>query len=273
MKTLTAFLILAFCLSAQTWSHQRYAHKPTPAPTPAPIPAGSVSTSDQIAADMVGLNEGHPHGVPLSWDFANGPFIENGNNPKGATAAVLWGAIYVNATGSTSTNTRINIRSCQLWELTTAKTWVRGDANQTPDVGYYAEDFSADYGPADVRNEPDGTISTVTTIGRTAHFYAPYPRFGFDPSRLVGWVSLCEMRLILANSINADDRSNAHFLASVGGDYYPAPTGPGIENNPGIAGGKFKIIQNNWRSFAMTTLSKAQIEATPPPISLAGILP
>jgi hypothetical protein len=47
-----------------------------------PPPPGSVA--DQIAADMLGANEGYPHGVPLSYDWANGPVIGMGNNSSGS---------------------------------------------------------------------------------------------------------------------------------------------------------------------------------------------
>ena len=221
---------------------------------------------------MSGLNEGHPHGVLLSWDFANGPSFQMMNNPGSNTAAVLWGALYVDANGSPATNTRVAIRSCQIWwKQASTGTWMLGEKDVAPQVDLYAEDFSAQYGSANTRTEPDGSLSTVTSAGRVAHFYPP--RVSFTPNNLGGWVSLCEMRLVLNNPAGPDDRASAHLLASIGADYYPSLTSPGIENNPAIAGGKFKYVGNDWRSFAMTTLSQAQLESNPPPIDLTGILP
>jgi hypothetical protein len=78
------------------------------------------------------------------------------------------------------------------------------------------------------------------------------------------------MRLVVDNPAGPDDRASARLLGNVGGDYYPSPTGPGILNNPGIGGGKFKYIRTEWRSFAMTTLTKQQLERNPPPITFAG---
>jgi hypothetical protein len=223
---------------------------------------------------MTGLNEGHPHGVPSDWDFYSGPFIGDGNTPGTNTAIEFWGDGYIDAGGNPATNSRINVRVCQFWWLRASTgVWTQGVLSSAPTTGYYAEDFSTDYGEFTPRTEPDGSISFVPGGGKMVHFYAPFPRIPFDPTDLRGVVSLCEARLILTNAGGTDDRSIAKFLVGAGGDYYPTTTGPGIANNPGIAGGKFKYVSVNWRSFAMTTLTQAQIEANPPPIDLSGVSP
>jgi hypothetical protein len=78
---------------------------------------------------------------------------------------------------------------------------------------------------------------------------------------------------VLINPNGVDDRASASFLFSVGADPYPDTTGPGIENNVAIAGGKSKYVRSSWRSFAMTTMTQAQLTSNPPPIDLTGILP
>lgn len=280
MKRLIAALALVVCanclIEGQTWRYQRrhrqQAPVPAPTPVPAPVPA-TLSVADQIVADMQGQNEGHPHGVPLSWDFANGPMVDMANDPQGNRAAVQWGAVYADATGSFSTNTRINIRSCEIyWKQKSTGTWITGTKTSQPQIDLYAENFSASYGSANTRIEQDGTISVLPTANRVAHFY-PRDRFPIIPTDVAGWVAICQMRLILNNQSGVDDRSLAHYLGSVGADYYPSTSGPGIENNPPIAGGKFKYIKSDWRSFAMTTLGQSQLESNPPPIDLSGVLP
>ena len=241
------------------------------APPPPPPPSNPAA---QIAADMQGHNEGHPHGVPSTWDFYSGPFTQMGNNPAGNSAIEMWGAVYVDASGNPATNTRVNIRGCQAWWLRASSgQWIKGADTSTPDVGSYAEDFSADYGAADVVSLPDGSISVTAGNGHMTHFYAPYPRIQIDPQDFGGVVSICQMRLVLADPNGPDDRGIARFLGEVGADYYPSTTGPGIQNNPGIAGGKFKYVQSGWRSFAMTTLSQSDLAANPPPINLTGVAP
>ncbi len=82
-----------------------------------------------------------------------------------------------------------------------------------------------------------------------------------------------EARLILNDANGADDRSIASYLLGVGADPYPATTGPGIQHNQSVGNGKLKYVQANWRSYAMTTMTQAQLESNPPPIDLIGIVP
>ena len=89
----------------------------TPPVTTPPATGGTTSAADQIAADMQATNEGYPHGVPLSWDWANGPVIDMGNNSNGQQAITAWGVVYVAAQGNPATNTRVNIRNVQLYFL------------------------------------------------------------------------------------------------------------------------------------------------------------
>jgi len=245
----------------------------TPQPPTSPPPSGG-SAAAQIASDMQGNNEGHPHGVPSYFDFYSGPFIVMGNQPAGNKALALWGGLYVDSGGNPATNTRVNIRNCQLyWKRASTGAWTRGVLTNTPEVGSYSEDFSADFGLAPVRTEPDGTISFTAGGGRVSHFYAPYPRIPIDPNDFGGIVTVCEARLILTNPKGPDDRAIARYLLDTGADYYPDTTGPGIENNPGVGGGKLKYVTTDWRSFAMTTLTGNQLERNPPPINLTGISP
>ena len=86
-------------------------------------------------------------------------------------------------------------------------------------------------------------------------------------------MAIFDARLIVGNPSLADDRSTAQYLCGSGADYYPAVSGPGIQNNPSVGNGKMKYVQVDWRSFAMSTLTQAQLESNPPPVDLTGILP
>ena len=245
----------------------------TPPPAPTPLPAGTRSAADQIAADMQGANEGYPHGVPLSYDWANGPVIDMGNNSAGEQAITSWGVVYVAAQGNPAGNTRVNIKNLQLYFLqkNTGK-WLLLQNTSTPDGEAYPENFQGNSIPADIRTEPDGTISVTAGNGYNFHFY-PSDRAAINPKNIGGIVAIFEARLIVGNPALADDRSIAQYLCSAGADYYPSVTGPGIQNNPSVGNGKMKYVESQWRSFAMTTLTKAQLESNPPPVNLSGILP
>jgi hypothetical protein len=233
--------------------------------------------ADQIAADMQGQNEGFPHGVPLSYDWANGPVVVMGNNSTGWKAITAWGALYEAAEGNPATNTRVNIRNMQTYFLQKSSgKWLLLQNTSHPDGAAYVEDFSGDVNkPADVRTEPDGTISATAGGGFNFHFY-PTDRASINPSDIGGIVTVVEARLIVGDPTKGDDRSSARYVLSSGADYYPALTGgwPGSADfNPSVALGKMKYVKTEWRSFAMSTLSQSQLESNPPPVNLTGIAP
>ncbi len=233
----------------------------------------AASTAEQIAADMQGKNEGFPHGVPLSWDWANGPVVDMGNNSKGQNAITSWGIVYVAAQGNPATNTRVNIRNVQVYLLQKNEgTWLLLQSTSAPDGAAYPEDYQGPSVAGDVRTEPDGTISVTAGHGYNFHFY-PSDRGSIDSNDIGGIVAIFDARLIVGNPALPDDRSIAQYLAGAGADYYQSVTGPGQDNNPSVANGKLKYVKTSWRSFAMTTLTQTQLQKNPPPINLTGLLP
>jgi hypothetical protein len=231
----------------------------------------------EIASDMTGHNEGAPHGVPSSYDWAQGPTLTMGNNPNGWKAMTAWGVVYEAAEGNPATNTRVNIRDLQLFFLqkSTGKWLLLQNTNQ-PEGAAYLEDFSGDTSkPGDVRQESDGTISVTAGGGYNFHFY-PSDRASINPNDVGGILVLLQARLIVGNPSLPDDRSIARYLSASGADYYPALTGgwPGnLSYNPGVGTGKMKYVQSEWRFFAMTTLTADQLSSNPPPVNLTGIMP
>jgi len=246
---------------------------PPPPVNPPPPPPTPSSVAAQIYNDMTGSNEGFPHGVPLSWDWANGPVIDLGNNSQGQAAITAWGVVYIASQGNPAVNTRVNIRDVQLYFLqnSTGK-WLLLQNTSTPDGEDYPENFAGNSVPGDSRTEPDGTISVTAGNGYNFHFY-PSTRGSINPNDIGGVVAVIQARLIVGNPALPDDRSTAQYLMSAGADYYPSTTGPGIQNNPSVGNGKMKYVRDNWRSFAMTTLTLSQLQSNPPPINLSGILP
>ena len=249
---------------------------PTPPPVTPPSSPG-ISVATQIAQDMQGKNEGSPHGVPLSYDWAVGPVVVMGNNPNGWQAITSWGALYEAEEGNPATNTRVNIRNMQTYLLQKSSgKWLLLQNTSHPDGAAYLEDFSGDTNKnADVRTEADGTISATAGGGYNFHFY-PVNRASIDPNDIGGIVVVVQARLILADSSKPDDRNIARYLLGSGADYYPGLTGgwPGnADFNPGVALGKMKYVQSNWRSFAMTTVTESQLQNNPPPIDFTGIAP
>jgi hypothetical protein len=245
--------------------------------TPSASPAVTLSVAAQIANDMRGKNEAFPHGVPSSFDWASQPVVVMGNNANGEHAITAWGVVYQAAESAAPRNTRVNIRNMRTYFLEkSSNTWKLLQSTSTPVGAAYREDFAGDLNKAaDLRLEPDGTISVTAGGGYNFHFY-PATRAIIDPNDIGGIVTVFEARLITGDASKPDDRSAAHFLCGAGADYYPTLTGswPGNESfNPGVALGKMKYVLSEWRSFAMTTLNDQQLDANPPPVNLNGILP
>lgn len=251
----------------------------TPPVTPDPPPSSppGMSVASQIAQDMQGQNEGNPHGVPLSYDWAVGPVTVMGNNSDGWKAIESWGALYEAAEGNPATNTRVNIRNMQTYFLQKSSgKWLLLQNTSQPDGAAYVEDFSGDSNrPANVRTEPDGTISATAGGGYNFHFY-PSNRASIDPNDIGGIVVVVQARLIVGDPSKPDDTGTARYLLGSGADYYPDLAGgwPGTADfNPGVALGKMKYVQTQWRSFCMTTLTQSQLQNNPPPVNFSGIAP
>jgi len=263
-------LLFGVCLAAMPISPG------APAPHSPKAPPRT-SVADQIVADMSGKHEGQPHGVPSSFDWAQGPVVIAGNDAKGWKAITSWGAVYEDSRGNPATNTRVNIRDMQTYLLqkSTGK-WLLLQNTSSPVGAAYREDFSGDLNqPADCRREPNGTISAAAGGGHNFHFY-PANRASIDPNDIGGIVVVLEARLIVADPRKPDDRSSARYLCVGGADYYPSLEGgwPGAASfNPGVAVGKMKYVHSAWRSFAMTTLTQRQLRSNPPPVNLDGVLP
>jgi hypothetical protein len=233
--------------------------------------------AEQIAADMQGKNEGLPHGVPMSYQWATGPVVIMGNQSTGWGAITAWGAVYTAAEGNPASNTRVNIGGMETLFLQKGSgKWVVLQKGGPIIGAHYREDFSGNSNkPADIRHEPDGTISVTAGGGFNFHFY-PADRASFDCNDIGGIVVIVRARLIVGDPKKPDDRSKARYLCTGGADYYPAVTGgwPGkADFNPGVAVGKLKYVRTEWRSFAMTTLAKQQLESNPPPVDLTGVMP
>jgi hypothetical protein len=142
------------------------------------------------------------------------------------------------------------------------------------DVSVVAPPFYAELlGPIPFTTETDGSRSYVTQSGDVAFAYTPWPRVPIDPAHFGGMVVLAEARLVLIDPGATDDRASAKLLFGVGAGAYPDVTSPNTQDDSRILAGKLKYVTSNWRSFAATTMSKAALEANPPPIDLTGIDP
>lgn len=220
--------------------------------------------------DMTTPHEGRPHGVPSSYNWAINPRVGMGNNPGAFRAMVAWGQLYEAAEGNPSGNTRVQLRNIKAYYLSKSTgQWRLLQESLSVYGAAYREDFAGDESrPADQRYEPDGSISVTAGGGYNYHFWTPSGRSTINPSDIGGIWTTLQGRLILNNPNLPDDRLQARYLLSMGGDYWLNLTAPwdNWQTNGDIGIGKFKYVRNDWQSFNMTTLTREQLRQNPPPI-------
>jgi hypothetical protein len=146
------------------------------------------------------------------------------------------------------------------WYLLQSSTRVEGAA--------FREDFAGNVNKAaDIRYEPDGSISVKAGQGYNFHFWTP-SRASIDPNNVAGIFTTVQARLVTDNPQQADDRFQARYLLGMGGDYWLSMTAKwdNWKTNGDIGIGKFKYVTTSWQAFNMTTLSADQIRQNPPPL-------
>lgn len=228
-----------------------------------------INSITSIADDMTTPCDGMPHGVPTSYGWASNPRVGMGNDPQGFQSMTAWGQVYEAATGNYATNTRVQIRNIRAymlskqdgqWHLLQSSIGVEGAA--------YREDYVDNVSrAADIRSEPDGSISVKVGQGYNFHFWPP-SRVPIDPNDVGGIFTTVQARLIIDNPQQADDTKQARYLLSMGGDYWLNLTADwdNWKTNGDIGIGKLKYVTTNWQAFNMITLSTDQILQNPPPM-------
>lgn len=268
----------------------------------------TISGADNTAADLIatttlaklihdnetGLHEAPTDGIPPTWDGYLGPTTSGTlQNSIGTHQAVLpWFSLQVAPGGNPATNAIVNIRNVKMCVLSGSPTatWSCSTyTNSQIDGEWDSEDFSNFVGSWSATALGDGTATIPMHTGFTAcngsdptysqtqncvsHFY-PDTRKAVNPATIVGFVSYLEARVVKNNPAGVDDRANSKVLIIAGADAYNSTTSnddPDVR--PAIGYGKYKYVQGEWRSFAMTTLTESQLAANPPPITITGIAP
>ncbi|MBE9169533.1 hypothetical protein IQ238_19055 [Pleurocapsales cyanobacterium LEGE 06147] len=219
---------------------------------------------------MTSPHEGMPHGVPTSYDWAYGPRLSMGNNPKNFQAMIAWGHLYEDSKGNPATNSRVQIKHIKAYMLSKRDgKWHLLQSSKKVEGAAYREDYAGDVSkPANIRDEPDGSLSVKAGEGYNFHFWCANGRVSINPKDIAGILTTVQARLIIDNPRQRDDRSKARYLLSMGGDYWLDLTAQwdNFKTNADIGIGKFKYVTTRWQAFNMTTLSPTEIRQNPPPI-------
>lgn len=125
------------------------------------------NTLEDIIGDNTLPHEGLPHGVPDHYDWQTAPRKGAQQPPEGWTAAIAWGQLYEWAEGNPASNTRVQIRDMEMYYLSKSDgEWHLLQKSLRVEGAAYVEDFVDDVSkPADIRSEPDGSLSVTAGGG------------------------------------------------------------------------------------------------------------
>jgi hypothetical protein len=219
-----------------------------------------------IISDMQGQHEGKMRGVPASYDWSQTPRVKLGNNPGELQALIGWGIVNEAAEGNPAANTRVELGEIHTYLLQKSNNRWLALQSSIPVGAAYREDFAGGINiPADIRQEPQGTISVTAGNGYNFHFWSRN-RAGIDPNDVAGVFTTFRARLILDNPSQPDDRDIARYLALAGADYWTNVCSSSGERNADAAIGKAKYVTREWKYFNMTTASPEVLRNNPPPL-------
>lgn len=200
-----------------------------------------------------------------------------GPRPDWCHIALTWYTAY-EATGNTSTNTRVEMRNLRMYVLSNkTRKWTVTDMTAAPmtDLWKYPFLFAGDSKKAGVRFEKSGGVSARPAYPNFLHGYGKSYTFP-DPSDVRAVYVAMEHRLIVDNPAKADDRAKARYVVNAGADYYPGKGRSwGNSYAPGIGGSKFFVATKEWRTAAMLVPNKlvgatmAEMRTNPPPLQVA----
>ena len=232
--------------------------------------AGGSAWVDKVVSDMLDPNQGHPHGVPPSYSFYNGPELDSPLPSPDTSAVTAWGVIYEAAQGSSATNTRVEVRNVRLYLWSRhQRRWVEVQASTTPTGADYPEPqgtggFTNESSSADLRTEPDGGVAVKMQEGQWFHFWPADGRASIDPSDVGGVFTSFQARLVKDDPHGPDDTSSARYLGSAGADWWPNLGAPWPDNTQAFCA-RFSYITTAWSTFTGTTWTSAQVRTSPPP--------
>jgi hypothetical protein len=270
------------------------------------IQFGTIPTSTygiaQVVDSMTAANPVLPYSsgqVPY-YSWYNGP-LYNGLAPSSYTAFTSWGWIWGNAAYGVPTipaNVSIQIRHMiGALYLKSENKWVTGIATDS----FYAQLDSNATGSetsdsptlTTVSSADGGGMSYVPTSSEVLQFYPASGRQGFSAGDVEAAYSEYQARVIMTNPSGPDNRSEAHFVANAGGDWWPTTSSNDASQIENMANAQFKAIptDGSWQTFSSWSgptnftpiwnqngqggvypagWTIAQLEANPPPINAMG---
>jgi hypothetical protein len=236
---------------------------PAPKREEPPRPRPDV-VANLLRSDMTAPNEVRPHGVPTSYDWAQGPRPRRAAPPRSFRAFTAWGQVYRCADTPFDADATVELRDLVTWELVGGH-WRQTQRSSALGGSAFPEDFVGK--PAAARLVARSAKATRVRLrrNRNFHFWPQAGRVRFDV-RAVRDVA------VTVRARRTDRRPSTGCVAlSVGGDYWRSLTAPpaGATNAVDAGIGRFKRVDGSWRAFSMTTASADTLARHPLPLRVA----
>lgn len=240
------------------------------------------STPDQsvaaaIISDSFGNHDAIPRGVPAGYSWRTSA----DNDPDTAYtgfqsygALNVWGQCFVATSGSANYSVRLQARDPRLYFFD-GTTWTRASLTAGSMGGaYWKGDFDPDASQdASPRSDGSGVYSVslsslVSSPPDVFHWWwdGMYPRIPI-PANTQGIVVRMDMRLVPDDGYSTIGTTS--FIASTDADLFATPNTTIDPKgwNDGLPEARMKWVTGDWQHFYNTTMTVAQINATPPSIT------
>lgn len=207
----------------------------------------------ELNHDFHRRHESSALGVPRSFDWADSPKVEAGNDRGGFTAATGWGHAFWSV-GTVGNPGDLQLRNFQTYICHGQKReWIRLQKGRIEGA-----EFRADY-KDNAASKPmkfsrqDGLDAVAFQAGRSFHFWPASGRRELPAGGLCGFVVLLEARAPgMAVGV-----SSGGYLIGLGADYWVSVTAPwdSYKTNKGVSLGRLKLVSKDWAWFGMSTAS------------------
>jgi hypothetical protein len=224
----------------------------------------TISVTDAIRQNTVGMSEGSPLGVPSDYSWYTGVVGGTSAPPANFTSVTGWGQVYLEK-GSTysNPNATIDVANTQTWvHLKATNQWVQvqSQANNPLEGNHFVSDFSGNAAIAmPVKQGSNGTATMATPpSGYNDHFWNAN-RGEFAPGTVDGVYVQMDMKI---------SDPNQKVVANIGADWWATPTAnyvDGFDNNPGVGMSNWLELTDQYRTLSFYSGSAAEFQANPPP--------
>lgn len=226
----------------------------------------ALSIADVIAQNTAGQSEGHPVGVPSSWDWYAGVYKPAGNSapPSDFTAVTGWGAVYqeVGEPAYTNPNAKVEVANAKTYVHLKTGEWVLVQDQSTNQLagGHFYTDLAGNVAiPMTTSALSNGGIAFSTPpTGYNDHFWSTSR--GTYPANMVDAVYVqMDMRVT---------DPNLNLIAIVGADWWRSPSAPyasDFSNNPAAGTSNWAELSTQWTTLGFYSSTTAQFQADLPP--------